>query len=154
MAITFGVDMTIDRGIEHTSIFWAERINQKTQTAITGKRFNYDNSRLIIRGKIEIRLITKAEADAFRAFIYNTVRFQRFQFDIIPEAYDDIGGGIYDGTDDGAGKILPLASFDGNFSTEDIVKPVGKANKFNLSIPYYKEVTPLAGMADHEGVVS
>ncbi len=144
----------MERGIEHTSNFWVERINQQSQTAITGKQFNYDNSRSILRGVIEIRFITKADADALREFIYNTVRFKRFEFDIIPDSFDDIGGGVVDGTNDGMGKTVPLAIFDGDFSTQDIVKPFGKANKFNVTLPYYKAIDAVAGNADHEGVVS
>lgn len=145
MAITFGT-LTIDRGIEHTSSFWKERINQKSQRSATGQIFTFDNSRTILRGVIEIRYITKAEADQFRDFISDTVRFSRFVFDIVPESYDDIGLG--------PGVTLSDAQFDGDPTTQDIVKPIGKANKFNISLPYYKALDPTAGTADHEGVVS
>lgn len=145
MAITFGT-LTIDRGIEHTSSFWFERANQKSQRSVTGQTFTFDNSRSILRGVIEIRYITKDEADQFRDFIANTVRFKRFLFDIIPESYDDVGLG--------PGVTLPAAEFDGGVSTNDIVKPIGKANKFNISLPYYKPLDPTLGSADHEGVIS
>ena len=141
--ITIG-DVTINRGIEHTSAFWEERTNQSTQTSSTGARFNYDNSRTILRGTIEIRYITKADADLLRNFIVNTVRFGRFEFDIIADTFVDLGLGV--------GVTIPLANFDGGQSTEDIIKPIGKANKFNVSFPYYKALDPTALTVDHEGV--
>jgi hypothetical protein len=143
--ITIG-NVTINRGIEHTSTFWLERINQNTQVSSTGVRFNFDNSRSILRGIIEIRYITKAEADALRNFIVNTIRFGRFQFDIIPASYNDLGLGD--------GITIPLASYDGDFSTADIIKPIGKANKFNVSFSYFYAINPTAATVDHEGVSS
>jgi hypothetical protein len=145
MAITFGT-LTIDKGIEHTSQFWLERINQKSQRSAAGNTFTFDNSRSVLRGVIEIRYITKTEADQFRDFIANTVRFSRFKFDIIPESYDDVGAGI--------GVTLTDAEFDGDLSTQSIIKPIGKANKFNISLPYYKAIDPTVANVDHEGVVS
>ena len=141
--ITIG-DVTINRGIEHTSAFWLERTNQSTQTSSTGARFNYDNSRTILRGTIEIRYISKTDADLLRNFIVNTIRFGRFEFDIIADTFVDLGLGV--------GVQIPLANFDGDQSTEDIIKPIGKANKFNVSFPYYKALDPTALSVDHEGV--
>lgn len=137
-------DVTINRGIEHTSRFWKDRINQATQTSSTGARFNYDNSRTILRGTIELRYITKEEADNLRNFIVDTIRFGRFEFDIECPSYNDLGLGV--------GVDIPLALFDGGQSTEDIIKPIGKADKFNVSFPYYKAINPTAATVDHEGV--
>ena len=141
--ITIG-DVTINRGIEHTSSFWLERTNQSTQTSSTGARFNYDNSRTILKGTIEIRYITKADADLLRNFIVNTARFGRFEFDIIANSFVDLGLGV--------GVQISLANYDGEQSTADIIKPIGKANKFNVSFPYYKALNPTALTVDHEGV--
>jgi hypothetical protein len=143
--ITIG-DVTINRGIEHTSAFWFERTNQSTQVSSTGARFNYDNSRTILRGTIEIRYITKTDADLLRDFITNTIRFGRFDFDIVADSFVDLGQGV--------GQTISLANFDGEQSTADIIKPIGKANKFNVSFPYYKALNPTALTVDHEGVSS
>lgn len=147
-------NVTINRGIEHTSVFWAERINQRTQTSSTGKRFNYDNSRTILRGVIEIRYVEKSEADALRKFLTDTIRFGKSSFNITPEPYDDLGGGVVDGSAAGDGKVIENAFFDGSTTTEGIIKPIGKAYKFNITFPYYKVIIPVAGVADHDGVVS
>lgn len=147
-------DVTINRGIEHSSIFWAERINQQSQISSTGAVFTFDNSRTILRGVIEIRYVSKSEADALRKFIADKIRFKRFTFDLVPESYDDLGGGVVDGTADGAGKTVSDVYFWGDYTTQDIIKPIGKANKFNITFPYYKPIEPTAGLADAEGVVS
>lgn len=138
--------VTIDRGIEHTSQFWFERINQKSQRSTTGNYFTYDNSRTILRGFIEIRYITKSEADELRNFITDSIRFGRLNFDIIPDSFVDLGLG--------EGVTITDARFDSGTSTQDIIKPIGKANKFNVSFPYYKAINPSEGTADQEGVVS
>jgi len=145
MAITIGT-VTINKNIEHTSDFWKERINQKSQRSTTGEIFTFDNSRTILRGVLELRYVDKAEADALRDLITNTIRFGRFDFDIVPEAFNDLGLGD--------GVTITDARFDGDTTTQDVIKPIGKAYKFNISFPYYKALDPTQGAADHEGVVS
>lgn len=145
MAIQIG-SVTINRLIEHSSQFWIRRINQRTQTSITGRRLTFDNSASILEGVIEIRFITKEQADQIRNLIANTMRFQRFKFDIIPEAFDDLGEGI--------GVPILDAEYNGDITTQGVVVPFGKANKFNLSFPYRKVIVPTGANVDHEGVVS
>ncbi len=142
--ITIG-NVIIQRGIEHTSQYWIERINQKSQRSVTGEFFTFDNSRSILRGLIEIRYITYNEAVALRDFITNTIRFGRFNFDIIPDSFVDLGLG--------EGVTIPSARYDGDLSTESIIKPIGKANKFNVSFPYYYAIPATSGLPDHEGVI-
>jgi len=143
--ITIG-NVIIQRGIEHTSQYWIERINQKSQRSVTGEFFTFDNSRSILRGFIEIRYITYNEAVALRDFITNTIRFGRFNFNIIPDSFVDLGLG--------EGVTIPSARYDGDLSTESIIKPIGKANKFNVSFPYYYAIPATSGLPDHEGVIS
>ena len=143
--ITIG-GVEIDRLIEHSSSFNFNRINQRTQTSMTGKRLTFDNSSTILEGVIEIRYITKVQADAIRNFITNTIRFTRFKFSIIPESYDDLGLGV--------GVTIDDAEFNGSFTTSGVITPFGKANKFNLKFPYRKVIVPTVSNVDHEGVVS
>lgn len=143
--ITIG-NVTINRGIEHTSQFWIERINQKSQRSITGEYFTFDNSRSILKGVIEIRYITYNESVALRNFIANTIRFGRFTFDIIPDTFVDLGLG--------EGVTIPSARYDGDISTEPVLSPIGKANKFNVSFPYYFAIPASSGSPDHEGAIS
>lgn len=136
----------VDRLIEHSSSFSFNRINQRTQTSITGKRLTFDNSASILEGVIEIRYINKNQADQIRNFISNTIRFQRFKFDITPEAFDDLGLGV--------GVPILEAEFNGSTTTAGILTPFGKANKFNLKFPYRKVIVPTGANVDQEGVVS
>ena len=145
MAITIG-SVTINRLIEHSSSFWFNRINQKYQTSMTGKRITFDNSASILEGMIEIRYITKAEADALRDLIANTLRFGRFKFTITPESYDDLG--------EGEGVPIVDAEFNGDTTTLGVLTPFGKAGKFNLKFPYRKVIVPVESNVDNEGIVS
>ncbi len=143
--ITIG-SVEIDRLIEHSSRFWKRRINQRSQTSMTGKRLVFDNSSTILEGVIEIRFLTKSQADQIRNFVADSIRFQRFNFDIIPEAWDDLGLG--------QGVTIEQAEFNGSTTTDGVVTPFGKANKFNLSFPYRKVIVPTGANVDQEGVVS
>lgn len=143
--ITIGTQ-EIDRGIEHSSQFWVKRINQISQETSAGSLIVFDNSVSVIEGIINIRLMTKTMADDFRNWLINTIRFQRFSFTITPESYDDVGAGI--------GVALTECNYAGGTSTESVLKPLGKANKFNLEFPYRAIITPSAGTADQQGNIS
>lgn len=143
--ITIG-NIQIDRLIEHSSNFWFRRTNQTTAESVTGKELTFDNSNSILEGVIEIRLVTYDQAVALRNYITNTIRFKRFQFDIIPEAWNDLGLG--------EGVTIEGATFNGGQTTEGIITPFGKANKFNIKFPYRKVIIPTAVNADSEGIVS
>lgn len=145
MAITIG-NVTINRLIEHSSAFILRRINQSSVTSVTGKRIVFDNSNTILEGVIEIRLIRYEEAVQLRNFLANTIRFQRFKFDIIPESYDDLGLG--------QGVTIEAAEFNGGVSTEGVLTPFGKANKFNLKLPYRKVIIPTEANVDADGVIA
>ena len=143
--ITIGT-IKIDRLIEHSSVFDLRRTNQTSAVSITGKILTFDNSNSILEGVIEIRLVTYTQAVALRDYITNTIRFQRFQFDIIPESYDDLGLG--------QGVTITDAHFNGGQSTSGVITPFGKANKFNIKFPYRKVIIPTASNVDHEGIIA
>lgn len=141
-SITIG-SVTIDRGIEHTSKFAIRRVNQYTQQTSAGELITFDNSVSVVEGIIRIRFISKSKADEIRNFIANSIRFQRFQFTITPSSFDDVGAGV--------GVALTDCNYNGGPSTDGVVEPFGKANKFNLIFPYRAIIQPGAGTADQAG---
>ena len=143
--ITIG-SVALDRLIEHSSVFWLNRSNQKTQESVTGSFITFDNSRTVLEGVIEIRLVTYAQAVQLRDFITNTIRFKRFTFDIIPESYDDLGLG--------QGVTITAAYFNGGETTQGVIVPFGKANKFNIKFPYRKAIDPTVANVDYEGIIA
>lgn len=148
MSVTFtknSASVTLSKNPEHTSDFWEERKNQFTIETSTGENITFDNSRTIIRGILNFRLITKSEADDLRDFIVNKIRFKRFSFTITPPAFLDLGSG------DGQ---AVTAYYDGSESTQGVLRPEGRLSKYNVSLPYKIIVTPAAGTADQEGTIA
>ena len=138
--------ITLDRDPEHSSSFYKERINQFSQETGGGSVLVYDNSVTILKGTLQFRYVSDVEARAMENFIVNTIRFQRFLISLIPPDYVDLGLGL--------GVNLVGARYNGGATTQGIIEPVGKANKFNINFPYRFVVVPGAGTVDQEGTVS
>lgn len=137
--------VTIERGVDPSSRYWIERPNQVTKTTSDGSILCYDLSYSIIRGVLQWRYLTAAKKAELENFVANTIRFGRFRFDIIPDAWVNLGLG------DGValvGVSLDLESP----STESIFSPSGRGAYFDCAIPYRYKIPPSGATVDNQGV--
>ena len=145
MSITIGT-VEITKNIEHDSSFWTRRKNQFTMEGVDGAFYTYDNSPAILEGLLKIKFVSKTQADALSTWLVNTIRFQLYSFTITPPSFNDLG--------EGTGSTILLAYYNGPLSTEKIITPVGRTNKFNINFPYRKIIVADVGTADQEGNIA
>jgi hypothetical protein len=121
--------VTITRGLSQTYDFGKERLNHSTILLPSGNVYTYDHGPTLNRGILEFSYVTYAEAEAFRNWLVNQIRFAMMPFTITPASWDDIGRG--------EGVALGVCHYDGEPTTADVIRRRGQAGKFDIRFPYF-----------------
>lgn len=128
------------RGLNREESRWyVERPNMTREEAGNGDLAVFDESSTkVVRGTLAIDYCSAAEAAALRTFLSDTARLWRFTFDIVPDAWSDVGAGV--------GATLEDCRLDTDgASLEGVIEPQGAFAKYAIRLPYRAIVQDLAG---------
>jgi hypothetical protein len=121
----------ITRGISSDTAcrYWLEVPNQQGRFTASGARVSNGNGATTIRGVLIINLVSKEQADALRDFISKSLMFIR-PFRVTAEGCEgfNLGAGINVGLD--------RCYIDDETSTENMIQPLARGNKYTVRIPY------------------
>ncbi|MCP4986220.1 MAG: hypothetical protein GY928_09190 [Colwellia sp.] len=143
MSITIG-NITINRNPnQDEEPFHEVREGQLSQRLEDGSFITFDSGRTVVNGTLVLDQVLQSEADELRAYIKNTIVFQRFNFSIAPPSFYDCGLG--DGVE------VTNCTLLGGPTTSGIFTPIGRLRRVKIVLRYTFTIQPQSGVVDGEG---
>ena len=123
-----GGSVSIPKGMDQTSSVGKSKNNTIVRDCADGTRLGYSQGPNILYGNLVFKMVTKADADAFKNWLVDQVQFTRC-FTITPNSVSDIGNEL--------GVKLFYCYWNGSFDTREYIRPRGVGNRFDIDVPYY-----------------
>lgn len=119
----------IQRGVSRASDIGIRAINTSLVDSISNESLSIASGQNLSTGVLIFERVSKEDADNFKDFIANQVRFYGNTFDITPDQYTDLGNG--------KGVKINNVKYKGQPTTNDIIKTNSTmAEKYTLTLPY------------------